>query len=96
MHKIIYKNLLRNGKNVHDFQNWLSRYWNDQQSWGAREVTYWTAKEGHTQLLFSEYVVDHPAHWIREARKAEATPMIRSLEKICHCNKITIKPVKSN
>jgi hypothetical protein len=95
MHKITYKNLLKRGKNKNDFQKWLNQYWSAQKTWGAKDVKFWTQKDGNYELLYSQYYVERLDQWIQAAQDAHASPIIQELEQICECNKITIEPVNT-
>jgi hypothetical protein len=91
--RVTYKNVLRQGKGLDDFQKWLNAVWKIQHSWGADSVFFWTEREGDLSLVICEYTVQDIDRWNRLAMSDEASHLSHPLEEIAETRKITIRPV---
>jgi hypothetical protein len=91
--RVTYNNVLRNGKDLDDFQTWLNAVWKIQHSWGADSVFFWSEREGDLSLVICEYTVKDIDRWNRLAMSEEALHLSRPLKEIAETRKITIRPV---
>lgn len=93
MFRVTYRNVLRSGKGLADFQQWLNAVWKIQHSWGADSVFFWSEKEGDCSLVICEYMVRDIDRWNRQAMSDEAFSLSEPLEAIAETCKITVRPV---
>jgi hypothetical protein len=91
--RVTYKNVLRRGKGLADFQQWLNAVWKIQHSWGADSVCFWSEKEGNLSLVICEYTVRDIDRWNRLAMSEEASHLSHPLQAIAETRKITVRPV---
>jgi len=90
MYSITYKNKLRQGKNIGDFQTWLKAFWNVQKSWGAETVHIWMEEDGDHDFIFCEYRVPDIRRWNRLAQLYASSDPIRELGQIVETSRITV------
>lgn|GEM_PF-914619 len=90
MYRVTYENTLRQGKNLRDFQNWLSVFWTVQQTWGADSVKFWLERHGSEKHVICQYLVRDIQLWNRLAMEQGASDLVRELENIVETDKITI------
>lgn len=93
MFRVTYRNVLRRGKGLADFQQWLNAVWKIQHSWGADSVFFWSEKEGDCSLVICEYTVRDIDRWNRQAMSDEAFALSAPLDAIAETRKITVRPV---
>ncbi|MBN1894377.1 hypothetical protein JW906_07765 [bacterium] len=90
MYRVTYQNTLKKGKNLTDFQNWLSVFWAVQQTWGADSVKFWLERNGSREHVMCQYLVRDIQVWNRLAVEQDASDLVRELENIVKTDKITI------
>jgi hypothetical protein len=90
VYTITYKNRLKKGKNIDDFQKWQKSFWSVQQGWGAESVHIWCEHEGDEALVFCRYRVHDIRLWNQNAMKREAEVLVEELDGIVETNRITI------
>jgi hypothetical protein len=95
MYKVTYKNRLKQGKNLADFQNWLMEFWSVQQTWSAKTVRCWCEWEKGDTFVLCEYKVEDIGLWNRQAVRHSASGPLRDLERIVEPSRVTIKRILS-
>ena len=93
LYSITYKNALKHGKSVDDFQKWLKTFWSVQKRWGAESVHYWIECEGEQAIVYCRYMVHDVRRWNQNALTHEASALLEELDGIVETSRITIDKI---
>jgi hypothetical protein len=93
MYSVTYKNILKTGKSLEDFERCLKACWAVQRTWGARTMHFWAEEEGDTHIVFCEYLVQDVRLWNRQAMEWAASACIRSLAETVETRRITVSRI---
>jgi len=92
VYSVSYQHILKPGKTIQDYRNWLKRYWNTQKTWGA---THFELHEDHVESKFvirCDYSVKNIRDWTAHAIMASTEKCLQDLEDIVDLRSITIRP----
>jgi hypothetical protein len=93
MYAITYKNKLKKGKHIKDFQDWLKTSWSMQKTWGAEAVQTWKEEEGDHDYIFCEYHIKDIRQWNRQNMLHAGSDAIRELDQIIETSRITVSRI---
>ena len=93
MYSVSYQHVLKPGKTVKDFRNWLKLNWYTQKTWGATHVELHETCHGKQFVIRCDYSVKDIRDWTAHAIMARTEKCLQDLEEIVDLRSITIRPV---
>jgi hypothetical protein len=94
VYSITYRNKLKQGKELKDFQKWLKASWIMQKSWGAETVHVWSDEEGDRDFVFCEYRVQDIRQWNHQNMLHAGSDAIRELDQIVETSRMTVSRIE--
>lgn len=96
VYSVSYQHVLKPGKTIQDYRNWLSLYWYIQKSWGATHVELHENPGGNRFIIRCDYSVKDIRDWTAHAIIARAEKCLQDLEEIVDLKSITIRPMDTH
>lgn len=94
MYSVSYQHILKPGKTVQDYRDWLKLYWTIQKSWGATRVKLHEKPDNNRLVIRCDYAVKDIRGWTAHAMFAGAEQCLQDLDEIVDLRSITIRPME--
>jgi hypothetical protein len=90
MYYIIYKDRLKQGKTIKDFENWLRDYMPIQNDWGAIDFDIYKPLYGSADVFYVKYTVESLDKWNSGLASPMGARLITAISEIIEIPKVEV------